>query len=329
MSTTALLMAAALLGAGAPAPTGTEIEAKGPLAPLHGTIIEVEGSPPAPAVLIIPGSGPTDRDGNGPLGLRAGSYRLLAEALAGRGITTVRTDKRGMFGSAPAVADANAVTIADYAADVHSWAGAVRAKTKAPCVWLLGHSEGGLVALAAVQQDEGICGVVLVAAPGRKLGDVLREQLRANPANAPVLDQALGAIAALEAGRRVDTQSMHPALLPLFAPQVQGFMISLLSYDPAALAGNVKKPMLVVQGLRDLQVSEADARRLAAARSGTRLILLPGVNHVLKSVDSEDRAANAAAYADPALPLAPGIAEAIAGFIAEHRPPSGSGQPKE
>jgi pimeloyl-ACP methyl ester carboxylesterase len=270
-------------------------------------------------VLIIPGSGPTDRDGNSPLGIRAASYRLLAEGLAARGIGSVRIDKRGMFGSAAAAADANAVTVADYAADVRTWVETIRAKTKAPCVWLLGHSEGGLMALAAAARaPQGVCGLVLVAAPGRKLGTVLREQLRANPANAPLLDEALGAIAKLEAGERVDAARLHPALMPLFAPPVQGFLISLMAQDPAALLARFDGPVLVVQGRRDLQVAAADAERLAAARSGVKLAMLDGVNHALKQVASDDRAANMATYADPDMPLAPGVVEAIASFLAAH-----------
>lgn len=308
-----LLAAAAIAG-------GTPIEAPGPLAPLKGTLL-MPASRPSATILIIPGSGPTDRDGNNPLGIRAGPYRLLAEGLAAKGVATIRIDKRGMFESRAAVADANAVTVPDYAADVHQWAKAARARTGARCVWLLGHSEGGLVAMAAAQEPADICGLILVSAPGRRLGEVIREQLRANPANAPVLDQAFAALDSLEAGRRVDTKAMNPALLPLFAPQVQGFLISLLSYDPARLLGAVAKPVLIVQGERDLQVSVADARRLAAADPKARLALVPGANHVLKAVESDDRAANFASYGNPDLPLAPGIVDAIAAFVAP--PPAG------
>jgi pimeloyl-ACP methyl ester carboxylesterase len=306
-----LLAAASAIAA---VPAGTPIEAPGPLAPLKGTLVTPAGKPAA-TILIIPGSGPTDRDGNNPLGVRAAPYRLLAEGLAAKGIATVRIDKRGLFESRAAVSDGNAVTIADYAADVHQWAKAVRARTGVPCVWLLGHSEGGLVAMAAAQDPADLCGLVLVSAPGRRLGDVIREQLRANPANAPVLDQANAALDSLEAGRRADTTGMNPALLPLFAPQVQGFLISLLSYDPAKLVGAVARPVLVVQGERDLQVGVADARRLAEADRKAKLVLVPGANHVLKAVASDDRAANFATYADPDLPLAPGIVDTIAAFV--------------
>lgn len=306
-------MAAAFLIA-APAPTAKEIEAPGPAGPLKATLLARAG-PSRATIVIVPGSGPTDRDGNNPLGVRAAPYRLLAEALAARGVATVRIDKRGMFGSRAAIPDANAVTIAGYVADVRAWARAARTHTGARCVWLLGHSEGGLIALAAAQSPEGICGVVLVSTPGRRLGDVIRAQLRANPANAPVLAQALGALDTLEAGKRVDPAGMHPALMALFAPQVQGFLIDLLSYDPTDLATRLRTPLLIVQGERDLQIGTEDARALAAANPRAKLVLVPGANHVLKSVGSDDRGANIATYRDPALPLAPGIAEAIGDFV--------------
>jgi hypothetical protein len=311
-----LLMALVLAGsapADSPPAVGMEIHVQGPSGHLGGTLLGAPGGT-AP-VLIIPGSGPTDRDGNSPLGLKPASYRLLAEGLAAKGVPTVRIDKRGMFGSAAASADANAVTVADYAADVRSWVKAVRERTGARCVWLLGHSEGGLVALVAGQEAESVCGVILVSAPGRRLSDVLREQLRANPANAPLLDGALAAIDVLEKGKRVDPSTLHPALMPLFGPPVQGFLISLFSYDPAVLAKTVTKPMLIVQGQRDLQVTEADARRMAAANPHAKLVLLPEVNHVLKAVATDDRAANLAAYADPSLPIAQGVVDAVADFV--------------
>ena len=111
----------------AAAAASAAITAPGPQGPLEGTLLDAGKS--APVVLIIPGSGPTDRDGNNPLGVTAAPYRLLAEALAAKGVSSARIDKRGMFGSKAAVADANKVTITDYAADTHNW---VDATTSAP-----------------------------------------------------------------------------------------------------------------------------------------------------------------------------------------------------
>ena len=287
--------------------------APGPKGPLSGTLLDAGHN--APVVLIIPGSGPTDRDGNSPLGLTAAPYRLLGEALARTGVSTVRIDKRGMFGSKAAFDDPNKVTIGDYATDVHSWVAAIRKQTGANCIWVLGHSEGALVALAAAQKPDGICGIVAVSGAGRKLGDVIRDQLRANPANAPVLDGAMSAIDSLERGRHVDVTNMHPALQKLFAPQVQDFLIDMFRWDPAKLAASLKVPLMIVQGGQDIQVSSADAHALAAAQPKAKLALIPRMNHVLKDVDSDDRAANVATYSDPSLPVDPAAVDAIADFV--------------
>jgi uncharacterized protein len=308
-----VVLAAALAAANA-APVQSFVEAPGPSGPLKGTML-APASDGAPMMLVIPGSGPTDRDGNNPLGVKAATYKLLAEGLAARGIGTVRIDKRGMFASSMAVANGNDVTIDDYVTDVGAWIASIRKQTGAPCVWVLGHSEGGLVALAAAQKLPDICGLVLVSTGGRPLGEVLRMQLRANPANAPVLDQAMAAIDSLEAGKHVDVTGMNPALMPLFAPQVQGFLISVFSYDPAKLISTIAKPVLILQGERDLQVSVADAERLKQAAPQAKLVLLPNTNHVLKTVMTDDRRANGATYMDPSLPLAPGVVDAVANFV--------------
>jgi pimeloyl-ACP methyl ester carboxylesterase len=289
-----------------------EIEAPGPGGPLRGTL--VEGGVNAPVVLILPGSGPTDRNGDNPLGVRAAPYRRLAEALAQRGVTSVRIDKRGLFGSAAAVPDANAVTLDDYVHDAETWIAAIRARTGAACVWLLGHSEGGLIALAA-QHADGVCGLVLVATPGRRLADGLKAQMRAALANGPLLEKIDRTIDRLAAGERIAAADLPAPVAPLFAPELQGYMASVLPRDPARMIADARRPVLILQGTRDLQVGVADAEALHRAAPRATLKLLPDVNHVLKVVESDDRAANVAAYADPDRPLAPGIAEAVAAFV--------------
>lgn len=154
-----VLLASRLLGGAFlanAAPAESAAEAPGPAGPLRGSLLAPDSGSVA-AVLIIPGSGPTDRDGNSPLGIKASTYRLLAEGLASRGVTTLRIDKRGLFGSAAATPDANAVTIADDGDDVHACMAVLRKKTGAPCVWLLVHGEGGLVAMAAANEGADPC----------------------------------------------------------------------------------------------------------------------------------------------------------------------------
>ena len=196
-------------------PSEFVLEAPGPFGPLQGTALK-----PATwngnVVLMIPGSGPTDRDGNNPRGVRAASLRLLAEGLAAQGVASVRIDKRGLFGSVQAVPDADAVTLQDYAEDIHAWVRVVCQRFGVAALWVLGHSEGGLVALSTDPCNEAVHGLILLATPGRPLGQLLRDQLSSNPANAEVLVDAFSAIAALEAGQRVDICGLHAALQSLF-----------------------------------------------------------------------------------------------------------------
>lgn len=297
-------------------PVAQEVRIGAGEAALAGTLLQPKPARHEP-VLILPGSGPTDRDGNNPLGVTARPLALLAEGLAARGIASLRVDKRGIGASAAAAPSEEALRIDAFAGDARAWAAELRRLTGARCAWLLGHSEGALHALIAAQDNRDACGLVLVAAPGRDLADILREQLRSNPANAPILDQALAIVAELEAGRPY-TGDMHPGLIPLFRPSVQPFVISMMKVDPATLVRSYKGPVLVVQGTTDIQTAVADAERLAAARPGVALAVIEGMNHVLKHAPA-DRGANAATYAQPDLPLAPGLADRIAAFIARRR----------
>lgn len=314
----AVAMAAAIQSGVALPIIQTEIEAPGPHGPLRGTLLS-PAPPSAPMVLIVPGSGATDRNGDGPGGLQTSMYRLLAKGLLEHGIASVRIDKRGQFGSASAVPDGNDVTIEEYASDVHAWIKVIQKRTAVSCVWILGHSEGGLVALKAAQDSTDICGLILVATAGRPVGKLLREQLQANPANAPLLPNAMSVLESLEAGQTVDATRIDRHLLPLFGPQVQRFLMSELTLDPATLLAGYAKPVLIVQGMRDLQVTPEDARLLKHADPSAKLVLVADAAHTLKAVHSEDRNENLATYTNPNLPLAENVMEAITTFLQQSK----------
>ena len=273
-----------------------------------------------PVVLIHPGSGPTDRDGNSPLGVTGSTYRLLAEGLEARGISSVRIDKRGMFESAAAWPNANDVTVEAYAQDIAAWADTITQQGGAECVWLLGHSEGGMHVLAAANADPArYCGVLLVASVGRPLAETIRDQIANAPGAAPLLPQVDDIMARITAGETVPASEMHPGLTGLFGPQVQPFLTSLFNNNPAQLVAALEMPVLILNGREDLQTTEDDALALAEAQPDARLILLDATNHLLKEVPEGDRAANLATYANPDLPLNPAAIDAIADFVLEER----------
>jgi len=308
LTLTHALLAASLLAG----PVSTDIALPAQPAPLHGTLLTPEA--PTAVAVILPGSGPTDRDGNSPMGVAASTYRLLAEGLAEQGVATVRIDKRGIATSAaagPAEAD---LRFDAYAADARAWATEAAARTGQPCAWLIGHSEGALVALKAVEGgDDKVCGLILLSGAGRPAGASIREQLDAGLPE-PMKPQAFAVLSELEAGRTVaDTP---PALAALFRPSVQPYLISWFALDPAALLAAYDGPVFIGQGTTDLQIGVTDAQALAAADPKATLKLWDGVNHLLKTAPA-DRAANLATYADPALPLAPGVAQDVAAFIRE------------
>lgn len=276
--------------------------------------LHIDAGKGTPVVLIVPGSGPTDLNGNNPMGVSAGTYKLLAEALADKDISTVRVDKRGMFSSAGA-GDPNAVTIDMYAQDYRNWAETIRGETGQPCVHMLGHSEGALMVSAASIDNDNVCSLILVAGAGRPMGDVLRAQLEANPANKPILKQAFGAIETLEQGEPVDTSKLHPALKALFAAEVQDYWMSIIDVDPAKVAAQANQNTLVIHGVNDLQTSTEDAQKLADATGG-HLVMIDGINHVLKEAPL-NRQRNFATYSKPDLPVSESVVEAIRIFVTE------------
>lgn len=294
----------------APRLAAEEVTINPPGAVLHGTW--TAPGDPAAAALILPGSGPTDRDGNSPAGLSTDAYRLLAEALAERGIASLRADKRGTGAS---TGDPNAVTLGLYAQDAGGWIDLAKARGDLTCLWLIGHSEGALVALTLTPQRDDICGLVLLAPPGRPVSQILLEQLAGVPGLAPHLRVAQKAIFSLVAGQPVDPASLPAPLQGIFDPAVQPFLMDLFAFDPAEAAAGIARPALVIRGSWDLQISAADAARLAAALPQAGTVEIPGMTHTLKRAADDSRAANLATYADPSLPLAPGLAGAVAEFL--------------
>ncbi len=275
---------------------------------LHGTLTLPDGHGPVPAVLLLPGSGPVDRDGNLP-GMRSQSLARLAQGLAERGIASLRADKRGIGASAK-VAEAQ-LRFQTYVADALAWLRALRAQPRVGNVGLMAHSEGALVATLAAQHAE-VGALVLLAGAGEPAATLISRQLAAS-GWPPALQQAAGGMLA-QLLQQQPVADVPPELMALLRPSVQPYLMSWLPIDPAAELARVRCPALIVQGTHDLQVGAVDAQRLHAAQPGAGLAFIDGMNHVLKSAPLE-RVANLRTYADPDLPLAPGLLPLLADFL--------------
>lgn len=279
---------------------------------LSGTLTLPDVAGPLPVILIIPGSGPTDRDGNSPLGLHTDMYKKLAEDLAARGIAALRYDKRGIRRSAEALTAEEDLRFDDGIRDAAGWIRWLQSDTRFSRVIVFGHSEGSLIGMVAAK-DANASAFISAEGPGRPADDILREQL-ALQLPPDLLAESTRLLDSLVAGKTVSNPP--PALTALFRPSVQPYLISWFAYDPAREIGNLRIPVLILQGTTDLQVSADEAKRLAAGLPEARLLLLDGMNHVLKQAPA-DTQKNILTYSDPVLPLKEGVVSAIASFIQE------------
>ncbi len=277
---------------------------------LHGTLTLPEGVEQVRAALILPGSGPVDRNGNLP-NARNESLKLVARALAERHIATLRIDKRGIGESQAAAFREDELRFDTYVDDAISWLKLLQDEPRVGAIYLIGHSEGALVA-TLVAQEANIAGVVLVAGAGEPAGNLIRRQLAANGLHTSLKNRSDEILASLERGQHV--ADVPPELAALYRPSAQNYLISWLPLDPVRELAKLSCAILIVQGTSDLQISMDDAKRLAAASPATRLIAVEGMNHVMKPSRPE-RKENLLSYNNPNLPLADSLVPAIADFI--------------
>ena len=271
----------------APDSFGESLEVSWPLGTttVYGTVVRPSGPGPFPGVVLVAGSGPTDRDWDSPLlpGPN-GSGRLLAEMLGRAGIASLRYDKRA---SGPHVLETIPQLIGKITMQSHvdELGGAVR--TLAAEGWVrddrifaLGNSEGTLHALnyQLENPDLPLAGLILTGPPGRAVGVVARSQLAAQAAAIPNGEALLAlydaAIARFLAGEPIDPDPALPEgvrllLKALETPANLPFARELWIADAATLLARTAVPVLVIIGKKDLQVDwKADGELLQRAAAG-------------------------------------------------------------
>ncbi|MGH8855206.1 MAG: alpha/beta hydrolase [Telluria sp.] len=310
----AVLVLAWSVAAGAlAAPRETEIQLAHRGA-IQGTLALAEGSVPAPLVLLIAGSGPTDRNGNNP-SMHNNSLQGLAHALAAHGIASVRYDKRGVAGSRAAGPSEVELTLDGYADDAAAWLRLLGQDARFSKIVIVGHSEGSLIGMLAARRGRAD-GFVSLAGPGDKLSVVLRRQL-AGKLPPDLMNESERILIELEQGRLAG--KVPPLLSALYRPSVQPYLVSAFKYDPAQEFRKLTVPAAVFQGSTDLQASVDDARRLQQARPGTPLVIVTGMNHVLKVVEG-DMLAQMASYTAADLPVSGELVAGLVRFIGSVAP---------
>lgn len=310
-----LLLCSTLASAAAPTVLQRPIELDTGNGVLYGSLLLPQQDTPPPVVLIIAGSGPTDRDGNNPAGGRIDNLKRLALLLAGEHIASVRFDKRGVAASQPATPDERNLSVEAYVADTVAWAHKLKADPRFGPLILLGHSEGALIATLAAEQA-GVSAVISLSGSGRPVAEVIREQLaqRLPPAQ---LAQGTALLDSLQAGHT--SLNVPVPLRQVFRPTVQPYLISLLRQDPAAAFAQLKVPALIIQGRNDVQVDVADAELLKAAKPDAQLVLIDGMNHTLR-ISPRDISGQRETYQNPELPLARELGQRIVAFIRQLPP---------
>ncbi|AQG79334.1 alpha/beta hydrolase family protein [Spirosoma montaniterrae] len=281
---------------------------------LEGTLsLPANAKGRVPVVLLIAGSGPTDRDCNSGYGLKTDAFNMLADSLNRLGIAVARYDKR--YSGTNLMKAARQLPEQDFRFDyfVSDAIGFIRqlqADKRFSKVVVAGHSEGSLVGMLAARQTN-VSGFISIAGAGQNIADVLKTQMQTLPDT--LRRVAYRSLDSLRAGQLV--KSPNPLLLSLLRPSLQPGMISWMKYDPAQEIKQFKGSVLIINGKRDFQVAVSEAERLKAARPDAQLLLFDRMTHVLKDAATDSMTDKQKTYSDPTLPLTPGLATAIAQFV--------------
>jgi pimeloyl-ACP methyl ester carboxylesterase len=288
-------------------PAGSEtVEVANEFGTLEGTLLLPESCEPVDVVLILSGSGWSDRDGG-----RLQVYRTLAEALLAQGIGSLRFDEPGIGASASGRPE----SLEDFrfemeVANAARWVRLLREDERIDDVVIAGHSQGSLTGILAAQQEH-LDGFISLAGVGRPIGDLLREQLEGSLTDDELaeLDEA---IAKLEGGELAG--QLSAPLDDILPVEAQAYVISWMQYDPRVEIGHMTIPALLVQGEVDRQVPVDDAQLLKEGYPDAELVLIDDMCHVLKQADAST-ASQEEAYTDPSVPLASALVPATVAFI--------------
>ncbi|HEY9342014.1 MAG TPA: alpha/beta fold hydrolase [Hanamia sp.] len=262
-------------------------------------------------VIIIAGSGPTDRDGNNPLGDEANSYKLLAHSLDSQNIATFRFDKRGVAKSVSTNFKESDLILDDYIKDAEKIYDYLHDTLGFKDIYFAGHSEGSLIGMIASQKKK-VQGYISIAGAGRPIDIILEEQINKQAVPDSIKNTIHFVFSELKKGKVVN--GLPSSFDVIFRKSIQPYMISWLKYTPEKEIMKLKCPILILQGGCDIQVKVEDANNLHKGNPKSVLNIIPLMTHTLKSA-GKDCVDQQKTYTDGTLPIDTNLVNSISEFI--------------
>jgi pimeloyl-ACP methyl ester carboxylesterase len=258
-------------------------------------------------VILIAGSGPTNRNGNSIIGGVNNSLKFLAEGLTKNGIAVFSYDKRGLNKVDGKTIDEKSVVFDDFINDTKDVIVYFKAQKKYSKIIIAGHSEGSLIGMVAA--NEKADGYISIAGAGRPIDEIISEQVEKN---SPFLKEKVDkSLAILKEGKTFENK--NPMLESLFRESVQPYMISWIKYNPRDEIKKLKIPILIISGTNDIQVPETDAKLLQDSNPKSKLVIIENMNHIFKEIKIDED--NLKSYSNSKLPVIPELIECISKFV--------------
>lgn len=273
---------------------------------IKGTLVTPVSEEKMPLVILLQGSGPTDRNGNQSF-LKNDALKKLALELAKNGIASYRYDKRILQAQRLNIQEKD-IRFDDFVTDAISVLDHFKSSEKFEKTVVLGHSQGSLVGmLAAKDRADGFISIAGVAQP---IDSILTVQIANQmPGLKENVQQTFR-----EMRTTGSSSSYNPVLESIFRPSVQPFILSWMKFDPREEIAKLEIPVLLVNGSNDLQVGEEEANQLKEAHPEAQLVILENMNHILRKIEGDDLE-NSKSYNEASLPLHPELIPALVKFV--------------
>ncbi len=284
--------------------TSEEILIKNDTIQLPGTLTFTKKH--QPLVIWIHGSGNVDRNGNQGALIKANYIKQLRDSLNQKDIAFFSYDKRT---ANPKNSEFLKGTLfLDFVKDAQKVIAHFKKDKRFCKITLIGHSQGSLVAMLASKDVDKF---VSIAGPSETIDKTMISQIKKQ---APMLDSVVKAhFKELHATGNIKV--VHPLLLSLFNPINQPFIANWMRYNPSEEIKQLKIPVLLLQGTKDLQVTQQDATILHKSNPKARLVFIENMNHVLKDIEKDDD--NLKSYYSPDYPISSVLITTLATYIKE------------